>query len=178
MLFFVVVTLYAERSHYVRFPRAFLLLVWGLFLLKKSTPFICRKITHYTTLYYIYKYFIFMAGFIVRFSYVPFSAALASNISCSRLNRLYITMKVTGIAAIIRGVVKELNVQVLCVSSLKLFHSSQYLFLCTPYAPDLRTPLGLRKKTRGKKEKGAKNHQKKMWAVSFLRHIAAWRNTN
>ena len=134
----------------------------GSVSIKKSTPFICRKITHYTTLYYIYKYFIFMAGFIVRFSYVPFSAALASNISCSRLNRLYITMKVTGIAAIIRGVVKELNVQVLCVSSLKLFHSSQYLFLCTPYAPDLRTPLGLRKKTRGKKEKGAKNHQNKM----------------
>jgi hypothetical protein len=25
-----------------------------------------------------------------------------------------------------------LKVHVLCVSSLKLFHSSQYLFLCTP----------------------------------------------
>ena len=38
----------------------------------------------------------------------------------------------TGIAAMIRGVVKELKVHVLWVSSRKLFHSSQYLFLWTP----------------------------------------------
>ena len=54
------------------------------------------------------------------------------------------TTEATGMAAIIRGVVKELNVHVLCVSSLKLFHSSQYLFLWTPYAPDRRTLRGLK----------------------------------
>ena len=108
--------------------------------------FLLNKIDYISFLFY--KYFTFLAGFIVKFSCVPDAAALASIISSSRLINEYITTEKTGIAAIIRGVVKELKVHVLCVSSLKLFHSSQCLFLWTPYAPDLLTLRGLKKKIR------------------------------
>ena len=99
-----------------------------------AASFVCmqNQLKNTLLLFHTYKYFIFFAGFIVKFSYEPVSAAFLSNISCSRLNNAYMTTENTGIAAIIRGVVKELKVHVLCVSSLKLFHSSQYLFLCTP----------------------------------------------